>query len=84
MLAFYGVSSVDAWHAIWDKPVVAARRSKYFESCPGPASAWIRQGEIAAHATQCAEFSKENSLSPMKLPIALNWQWVFLPQCGII
>ena len=58
VLAFYGVSSVDAWHAIWDEPAVAARRSKCFESCPGPASAWIRQGEIAAHATQCAEFSK--------------------------
>ena len=59
VLAFYGVSSVDAWHAIWDEPAVAARRSLCFETCPGPASAWIRQGEIAGHATQCAEFSKE-------------------------
>ena len=58
VLAFYGVSSVEAWHAIWDKPTVAERRSKCFESCPGPASAWIRQGEIAANATQCSEFSK--------------------------
>ena len=58
VLSFYGVSSVDAWHAIWDEPAVAARRSICFKSCPGPASAWIRQGEIAAHATQCAEFSK--------------------------
>jgi len=58
VLGFYGVSSVDAWHAIWDEPAVAARRSNCFKSCPGPTSAWIRQGEIAAHATQCAEFSK--------------------------
>ena len=58
VLAFYGVSSVESWHAIWDEPPVAARRSKCFESCPGPASAWIRQGEIAANAIQCAEFSK--------------------------
>ena len=58
VLAFYGVSSVEAWHAIWDEPAVAARRSHCFENCPGPASAWIRQGEIAAHATPCAEFSK--------------------------
>ena len=58
VLAFYGVSSVNSWHTIWDEPAVAARRSSCFESCPGPASAWIRQGEIAAHATQCAEFSK--------------------------
>ena len=47
VLAFYGVSSVAAWHAIWDEPAVAARRSSCFETCPGPASAWIRQGEIA-------------------------------------
>lgn len=58
VLAFYGVSSVHSWHTIWDEPAVAARRSSCFESCPGPASTWIRQGEIAAHATQCAEFSK--------------------------
>ncbi|MDH3348923.1 MAG: helix-turn-helix domain-containing protein [Desulfobulbaceae bacterium] len=58
VLAFYGVSSVDAWHALWDEPAVAVRRSLCFNSCPGPASAWIRQGEIAAHSVQCAEFSK--------------------------
>lgn len=58
VLAFYGVSSVDSWHTIWDEPAVAARRSSCFKSCPGSASAWIRQGEIAAHATQCAEFTK--------------------------
>jgi hypothetical protein len=59
VLAFYGVSSVKAWHDIWDAPAVAARRSLCFESCPGPASAWIRQGEITAHAMVCAEYSKE-------------------------
>jgi plasmid maintenance system antidote protein VapI/Zn-dependent peptidase ImmA (M78 family) len=61
VLSFYGVSSVEAWHTIWDEPAVAARRrSSCFESCPGPASAWIRQGEIAAQAIQCSKFSKEN------------------------
>ena len=58
VLAFYGVSSVAAWHEIWDVPAVAARRSPCFESCPGPASAWIRQGEIAGHAIHCTDFSK--------------------------
>ncbi len=58
VLAFYGVSSVDSWHILWDEPAVAARRSSCFKSCPGPASAWIRQGEIAANTIQCAEFSK--------------------------
>jgi HTH-type transcriptional regulator/antitoxin HigA len=59
VLSFYAVSSVEAWHTIWDEPAVAARRSSCFESCPGPASAWIRQGEIAAQAIQCAKFAKD-------------------------
>ncbi len=59
VLGYYGVSSVDAWHEIWDTPAVAARRSLCFESCPVSASAWLRQGEIAAHAMECAGFSKK-------------------------
>ena len=53
-LRFYGVSSVDAWHAVWDKPAVAARRSPCFESRPGPASAWIRMGERKAQQVECS------------------------------
>ena len=52
-LAFYGVSSVKAWHNIWDAPAVAARRSVCFESQFGPASAWIRQGELQALKMEC-------------------------------
>ena len=59
VLAFYGVSSVDAWHDVWGTPAVAARRSLCFESCPGSASAWIRMGEIEAHSMECAEYSKK-------------------------
>jgi addiction module HigA family antidote len=59
VLAFYGVSSVEAWHEIWDTPAVAARRSLCFESCPGPASAWIRMGEIEAQFMECADYSKK-------------------------
>ncbi len=58
VFAFFGVSSVSAWHRIWDEPAVAARRSACFESCPGIASAWIRQGEIQANSIDCADFSK--------------------------
>ena len=47
-LKFYGLSSGSAWKDIWAKPAVAARRSQCFETCPGPASAWIRLGEIQA------------------------------------
>jgi addiction module HigA family antidote len=57
-LAFYGVSSVNAWHKIWDAPAVAARRSSCFESRPGPASAWIRIGERQAHEISCQPYDK--------------------------
>jgi len=57
-LSFYGVSSVNAWQEIWNIPAVAARRSLCFESQPGPASAWIRQGEVQAHKINCQAFDK--------------------------
>ena len=57
-LGFYGVSSVKAWQEIWNIPAVAARRSSCFESQPGSASAWIRQGELQAHKIECQAFDK--------------------------
>lgn len=57
-LGFYGVSSVAAWHELWDRPKVAARRSACFETRPGPASAWIRMGERQAQKRTCADFNK--------------------------
>lgn len=57
-LAFYGVSSVAAWHEIWESPAVAARRSPCFQSQPGSASAWIRQGELQAHQLVCKPFNR--------------------------
>jgi addiction module HigA family antidote len=58
VLSFFGVSSVKAWHEMWETPAVAARRSICFDSQPGPAAAWIRQGELQAHQIECAPFNK--------------------------
>ena len=58
VLKFYGVSSVEAWRRIWEAPAVAARRSPCFESKRGPASAWIRLGELQARAINCQTFDK--------------------------
>ncbi len=58
-LAFFGVSSVRAWQEIWEKPVVAARRSLCFETRPGDTAAWIRQGELLAHEIECGPFDKK-------------------------
>lgn len=57
-LAFYGVSGVPAWRKVWETPAVAARRSPCFESRPGDASAWIRQGELQAHKIVCQPYDK--------------------------
>ncbi len=81
-LAFYGVSSVKSWEDIWEEPAVAARRSNCFESQPGPASAWIRQGEIQAHGINCQPHDKkrfENALETIR-GLTRTSQEVFQPE----
>ena len=58
VLKFFGVSSVSAWHNIWSKPAVAARRSQCFETRPGPAATWIRLGEIQARQIVCRDYGR--------------------------
>ncbi len=65
-LSFYGVSSVAAWHGVWETPAIAARRSPCFESRPGDASAWIRQGELQAHDIECLPFDKKKFKQSLK------------------
>ncbi len=65
-LSFYGVSSVQAWSDVWASPAVAARRSPCFESRPGDASAWIRQGELQAHEIECGRFDKKKFKQSLK------------------
>ncbi|MBC2705545.1 ImmA/IrrE family metallo-endopeptidase [Desulfobacula sp.] len=57
-LKFFGVSNVSAWKEIWTEPKVAARRSACFESMPGHAATWIRQGELIAQKIPCAPYDK--------------------------
>lgn len=59
VLKFFGVSSVSAWKEIWTKPKVAARRSSCFESVPGYAATWVREGEIRAQQIECRPFDKK-------------------------
>lgn len=66
ILKFFSVSSVAAWEKIWTDPKVAARRSTCFESIPGHAAAWIRQGEIEAQKIQCAPYDKNKFKEAIK------------------
>lgn len=72
ILKFYGVSSVNAWLEIWTQPAVAARRSQCFETCPGPASAWIRLGVIQAHKINCQPFDKHKFVEAVKAICSLT------------
>lgn len=58
VLTFYGVSSVEAWKEIWERPAVAARRSPCFDTDSGSASAWIRIGELRAQKIKCQAYDK--------------------------
>lgn len=66
-LSFYGVSSANAWRELWESPTVAARRSMCFESEPGPASAWLRMGEIEANKIVCSPYNKERFNKALKV-----------------
>lgn len=81
ILKFFGVSSVNAWRDIWDQPAVAARRSECFETRPGPASVWIRLGEIEAQAIECQPFNKSKFLQALKSirQLTVEGPDVFLP-----
>lgn len=65
-LKFYGVSSVAAWKAIWDKPVVRARRTYCFETKLEATSAWLRQGQIEAREIKCKPFVRKKFASALK------------------
>jgi addiction module HigA family antidote len=56
---FYGVSSTDAWRAVWERPAAAARRSTLFESSPGATSAWLRLGQLQAREIACQPYDKK-------------------------
>ena len=65
-LKFFGVNSVGAWNNIWERPTVAARRSQCFETMQGPASAWIRLGELQAHKRTCALYDKKTFIKSLE------------------
>lgn len=72
VLRFYGVSSVESWHAVWDEPAAAARRSPFLKSSPGPTSAWLRLGQLEARGIECAPYDKKRFADNLHLIRALT------------
>lgn len=60
VLAFFGVSSREAWVALWDKYRAAAswRKSPCFEAHQGVTATWLRLGELDAQEIRCSAFDK--------------------------
>jgi HTH-type transcriptional regulator/antitoxin HigA len=59
VLRFFGVSSVEAWKALWLQPSVQYRGVGPQHKKPGYSAAWLRMGEIAAQNIQCEPFNAE-------------------------
>ncbi|MBF6590363.1 MAG: helix-turn-helix domain-containing protein [Ktedonobacterales bacterium] len=54
MLTFFGVASPDAYHAVFEREVVAFRKAGVSATDKGATAAWLRQGEIEATEIDCA------------------------------
>ena len=58
-LRFYGVATVEAWRAQYERPVAAYRASDKLTRIPAAVSAWLRHGEREAEKIRCGEFDRE-------------------------
>jgi len=56
LLRFFGVATPESWEQTWSQLEVAFRRSTNVEGKRHAIAAWLRQGEIAAQALECAPF----------------------------
>ena len=61
---FYGVASIDAYHSLWDH--LDVRNDKKAETQLGPASAWIRQGQLQAEKIECQDYDRAKFRAAME------------------
>jgi HTH-type transcriptional regulator/antitoxin HigA len=66
LLNFFGVATPEKWMEGWGQKQFAFRHSAKIETQLGPASAWLRKGEIEAEKIECSEFNER------KLKASLN------------
>ena len=57
-LRFFGVSSVDAWNAVWLEPEAQFRQSGAYEAHTGAIAAWLRLGELESQQIEPQPFSR--------------------------
>ena len=56
-LAFFGVSSVEAWQETWADPIAQYRGKAVQEKKPGFVAAWLRMGEVQAASIAAEPFN---------------------------
>lgn len=56
--SFFGVTGPDPWQQVYASGV-AYRKSPTFKGDPAVVAAWLRRGEILAHARRCASFDSK-------------------------
>ncbi|HAM44746.1 MAG TPA: addiction module antidote protein, HigA family [Propionibacteriaceae bacterium] len=66
LLEFFGVGSVDAWHAEYGSLQVAFRRSPAFNPSPEATACWLRLAELQAMDTECAPFDERAFMSCLR------------------
>jgi len=68
LLNFFGVASPDAWHTTWDNTIASCnyRKSAKFSTDEYALAAWLRRGELVAHAIECRKYNRTNFMKALR------------------
>lgn len=59
LLRFFGVSSPESWHSVWQATNVAYRQTRKFDTTPEAISAWTRAAELQAAEIETQDFDEK-------------------------
>ncbi len=66
LLAFFGITSPDAWQEEWSQVTARFRTSPRFEPDHHALTAWLRRGEVEAQAIRCSPFGRQRFRSTLQ------------------
>lgn len=66
LLAFFGITSPDAWQEEWSQVRARFRTSPRFEPDHHALTAWLRRGEVESQAIRCAPFDRQRFRSVLE------------------
>ena len=89
-LRFFGVSSVNAWRDVWERPCVQFRGAGAHKKHPGHVAAWVRLGEIAAESLVCEAYNARRfhevlrELRSLTSESAATWRREVVRRCAAV